>query len=130
MKGSDFLSNPNPDCPTARLPCGDKIDIYCDTGYDFGQRNKGTKMASDRINARLTEPLAQHVARVVGHKGLYETPSEYIRALIRRDMESDSYRAYNEIIAGREDLKKGRYFEGTGDFKKDMANLAARAAKK
>ncbi len=86
-------------------------------------------MASDRINARLPEPLAQHVARVVGRKGLYETPSEYIRELIRRDMESDTYRTYNEIMAGWEDLKEGRYFEGTGDFKKDMVNLAVKAAK-
>lgn len=78
---------------------------------------------SDRINARLPEPLAAHVARIVGPKGFYETPSEYIRELIRRDMENESYRIYNEIIQGWQDIAKGRYFAGSGDFKKDMAAL-------
>ncbi len=42
---------------------------------------------SERINARLSQPLAEFVDRMVGHTGLYETPSEYVRDLIRRDME-------------------------------------------
>jgi Arc/MetJ-type ribon-helix-helix transcriptional regulator len=45
------------------------------------------RIASDRINTRLSKPLAEHVARLVGPKDFYETLSEYIRALIRRDME-------------------------------------------
>ncbi len=76
-------------------------------------------MSSDRINARLPEPLARHVARVVGPKGLYETPSEYIRALIRRDMDSDTFQIYNSVIKGFEDIAAGRYFESTGDWEKD-----------
>ncbi len=48
-------------------------------------------MVSNRVNAHLPEPLALHVARVVGPKGLYETPSDYIRSLIRRDMESETF---------------------------------------
>lgn len=77
-------------------------------------------MVSDRINARLTQPLAEHVARVVGPRGLYETPSEYIRSLIRQDMESDDYAVYNSIIEGTKDIAAGRYFQGTGDFQKDL----------
>ncbi|MEY3981862.1 MAG: hypothetical protein RLZZ281_731 [Pseudomonadota bacterium] len=42
---------------------------------------------SQRINARLPQPLAEFVERMVGEAGLYETPSEYVRDLIRRDME-------------------------------------------
>ena len=42
---------------------------------------------SERINARLSQPLAEFVDRMVGKAGLYETPSEYVRDLIRRDME-------------------------------------------
>ncbi|VAX06494.1 hypothetical protein MNBD_GAMMA26-240 [hydrothermal vent metagenome] len=81
-------------------------------------------MASDRVNARLPEPLARHVARVVGTKGMYETPSEYVRSLIRRDMETDVFQIYNSIVEGFEDIAEGRYFEGTGDFKKDMKIFA------
>ncbi len=77
-------------------------------------------MASDRVNARLPEPLAQHVARVVGPKGYYKTPSEYIRSLIRRDMEeTDIYQAREAIREGYEDIAAGRYFKSTGDFFKD-----------
>lgn len=76
-------------------------------------------MASDRVNARLPQPLAQHVSRVVGSKGLYETPSEYIRSLIRRDMETDVFQMYSSIVEGFEDIAEGRYFESTGDWKKD-----------
>ncbi len=76
-------------------------------------------MASDRVNARLPESLAQHVARVVGAKGMYETPSEYVRSLIRRDMEADVFQIYSSIIEGFEDIAEGRYFESTGDWEKD-----------
>ena len=38
----------------------------------------------ERINARLSRPLAEFVDRMVGEAGLYETPSEYVRDLIRR----------------------------------------------
>lgn len=41
----------------------------------------------ERINARRSQPLAEFVDRMVGEAGLYETPSEYVRDLIRRDME-------------------------------------------
>ncbi len=44
-------------------------------------------MASNRINAKLSRPLAEFVEGLVGDAGLYETPGEYVRDLIRRDME-------------------------------------------
>ncbi|MEM6737298.1 MAG: CopG family transcriptional regulator [Bacteroidota bacterium] len=74
---------------------------------------------SDRINARLSKPLAEHVSRMVGTNNLYETPSEYIRSLIRRDMESDSSQIYAKVIEGFEDIKEDRFFESSGDWKKD-----------
>ena len=74
---------------------------------------------SDRVNARLSKPLAKHVSRMVGTDGLFETPSEYIRSLIRRDMESDSSQVYAKIIEGFEDIKEERFFESTGEWKKD-----------
>ncbi|WP_413207894.1 type II toxin-antitoxin system ParD family antitoxin [Rhodospirillum sp. A1_3_36] len=77
-------------------------------------------MASDRINARLTEPLAAHVARVVGAKGLYETPSEYIRALIRQDMERQDLAHFSAALeSGYRDIEAGRVFKSSGSFTED-----------
>ncbi len=41
-----------------------------------------------RLNATLPEPLAKFVGEITGAGGLYETPSEFIRDLIRRYMEN------------------------------------------
>ena len=82
-------------------------------------------MASDRINTRLPESLAEHVARMVGKKGYYETPSEYIRDLIRHDMEGqDASYLKESILAGYRDLAAGRHFQSTGDFEKDRETFA------
>ena len=81
-------------------------------------------MASDRINTRLSKPLAIHVERMAGANGVYETPSEYVRDLIRRDMEnSDSDYLREAILEGYRDMASGQYFKSTGDFKKDMVKL-------
>jgi antitoxin ParD1/3/4 len=40
-----------------------------------------------RLNATLPEPLALFVAEMTGEGGMYETPSEFVRDLIRRHME-------------------------------------------
>ncbi|MCP4460624.1 MAG: CopG family transcriptional regulator [Cytophagales bacterium] len=74
---------------------------------------------SDRVNARLPKPLADHLHRMVGTNGLFETSSEYIRSLIRRDMKSDTSQIYSAILEGFEDAKEGHYFQSTGDWKKD-----------
>ena len=79
--------------------------------------------ATNRVNARLSKPLAEHVSRMVGAEGMYETPSEYIRALIRKDMESDIAQLYTSILEGFEDIHEGRYFESSGDWKKDKMQI-------
>ena len=79
---------------------------------------------SERINARLSQPLAEFVERMVGEAGLYETPSEYVRDLIRRDMERrEGHLIQEAIVAGYRDLATGYTFESSGDFKTDMAVL-------
>ena len=81
-------------------------------------------MVTDRINSRLPKPLAEHVKRMVGSDGCYETPSEYIRDLIRRDMKtSDSEYARKSILDGYRDLAASNYFKSTGNFKGDMELL-------
>jgi len=84
---------------------------------------------SDRVNARLSKPLAEHVNRMVGASGLFETPSEYIRSLIRRDMENDSSLVYSSIIEGFEDINEGRFYQSTGDWKKDKELFKQRESK-
>jgi antitoxin ParD1/3/4 len=84
---------------------------------------------SERINARLSQPLAAFVDRMVGQTGLYETPSEYVRDLIRRDMERrEGQFVKDAILAGYQDLAAGRVIESSGDFKADMATLDRKEA--
>ncbi len=79
---------------------------------------------SERINARLSQPLAEFVDRMVGDTGLYETPSEYVRDLIRRDMERrDGQIVKDAILTGYRDLAEGRVLVSSGDFKADMVML-------
>lgn len=83
---------------------------------------------SDRVNAHLPKPLANHVKKMVGPEGLYETPSKYLRSLIRKDMNSDVNYVSTSIIEGFTDISEGRYFESTGDWEKDKAILAKKEA--
>ncbi len=76
-------------------------------------------MSTDRINARLPNTLAQHVEKMISE--FYETPSEYIRDLIRRDMENlELYYAKEQILEGYKDAAHGRYIKSSGDFKQDL----------
>lgn len=80
-------------------------------------------MLSTRINARLSGPLAAFVEHMVSADGLYETPSEYIRDLIRRDMERRSHPEQRAILEGFRDLASGAVFASSGDFDQDMKVL-------
>jgi antitoxin ParD1/3/4 len=84
---------------------------------------------SERINAHLSQPLAEFVSRMVGEAGLYETPDEYVRDPIRRDMEQRESRFVQDaILTGYRDLAAGRLFESSGNFKADMTALERRQA--
>ncbi|MEK6745619.1 MAG: ribbon-helix-helix domain-containing protein [Pseudomonadota bacterium] len=52
-----------------------------------------------RLNATLPEPLARFVGEITGEGGLYETPSEFVRDLIRRYMEKTETNEQREINA-------------------------------
>lgn len=75
---------------------------------------------TDRINARLPQALATHVSQVVGRNGSFETPSEYVRDLIRRDMaRTDVHVVESAIREGYRDIAAGRHFQSTGNFAED-----------
>ena len=84
---------------------------------------------SERINARLSQPLAEFVGRMVGQAGFYETPGEYVRDLIRRDMERrENQLVQDAVLSGYRDLAAGRVFASSGDFQADMALLDSKEA--
>ena len=65
-------------------------------------------MASS-LNLSLTNELRKFVDSRTGDSGVYATPSEYIRDLIRHDMEADSI--INHVMTGLDDIKHGRMSE-------------------
>jgi len=66
---------------------------------------------SSSLNVQLTDALRRYVDERASDNDVYATPSEYIRDLIRRDMQERSV-AMN-ILEGLEDLKRGRFFPGS-----------------
>lgn len=67
-----------------------------------------TAMASS-LNVSLTDELREFVDSRTGDHGVYATPSEYLRDLIRRDMEAQGTVAH--VIRGLEDIKRGHFSE-------------------
>ena len=62
---------------------------------------------SSRLNVQLTDTLRKYVDERTSDKDVYATPSEYIRDLIRQDMQ-DRAVALN-VLEGLDDLKRGRF---------------------
>ncbi len=63
-------------------------------------------MASS-LNLSLTNELRDFVNMRAGDDGVYATPSEYLRDLIRRDMESQS--TVIHVMGGLSDIKVRRF---------------------
>jgi antitoxin ParD1/3/4 len=73
---------------------------------------------SRSLNVQLTDALRKYVDERASDNDIYATPSEYIRDLIRQDMQ-DRVVALN-ILDGLDDVKRGKYFPGSIlDFKDD-----------
>ncbi len=65
-------------------------------------------MAS-RLNLFLTDELSEFIDSRTGDAAVYSTPSEYLRDLIRRDMESQGI--VTHVLDGLDDIKHGRFSE-------------------
>lgn len=59
------------------------------------------------MNLSLTDELRDFVNSRTGDGGLYATPSEYLRDLIRHDMESQATVAH--LTSGLDDIAHGRF---------------------
>jgi antitoxin ParD1/3/4 len=81
---------------------------------------------SSSLNVQLTDALRRYVDERASDKDVYATPSEYIRDLIRRDMQ-DRAIALN-VLEGLDDLKHGRFSSRSiRDFKdEDWRPMRAR----
>ena len=74
---------------------------------------------SSSLNVSLTDELRRYVDTRASDTDLYATPSEYIRDLIRQDMEKRS--VINHVMSGLNDLKNGNF---SGQSILDIGNEA------
>jgi len=51
------------------------------------------------VNVRLTGPLRQFIEERSGPRGLYESASEYIRDLVRKDFEKNEQEKWDRLVA-------------------------------
>jgi antitoxin ParD1/3/4 len=75
--------------------------------YLLQQISTEEPILSSSLNVQLTDALRKYVDERASDKDVYATPSEYIRDLIRQDMQ-DRAVALN-ILEGLGDLRDGRF---------------------
>lgn len=84
------------------------IDIYCQSSYAGALAPPYYRCAmSSSLNVQLTDELRRYVDERASDKDVYATPSEFIRDLIRQDMQ-DRAIALN-VLEGMADLRQGRF---------------------
>ena len=71
-----------------------------------------------RLNTTLPDPLALYVGEITGKGALYDTPSEFIRDLVRRHMEKSMEQERSDIHALlAQSLRENNYADWTdGDL--------------
>ena len=62
---------------------------------------------SSSLNLSLTDELRRYVDLRASDNDLYATPSEYIRDLIRHDMQEHA--VLQDVLQGLDDFKNGRF---------------------
>ena len=78
-----------------------------------------------RLNTTLPDPLALYVGEITGKGSLYETPSEFIRDLVRRHMEAALDDERGEIRALlRQSLRENQYAVWSEDDLADARSVA------
>ena len=74
--------------------------------------NDGVFMPSS-LHISLPDEMHRFVLSRTNGKDIYSTPSEYVRDLIRRDIES--YGAVDKLRRGMEDFKNGQFSDKSFD---------------
>lgn len=70
------------------------------------------------LNVRVNSALAEHIEMQIGKFGLYENASEYVRALIRQDLEmrdGEMFAAHRPIIERALETPREDYLKLTVD---------------
>jgi antitoxin ParD1/3/4 len=62
------------------------------------------------LHVSLPDEMRRFVDEISNGKSVYATPSEYVRALIRRDMEH--MEAERSILRGYEEAMRGEFVDG------------------
>jgi antitoxin ParD1/3/4 len=76
------------------------------------------------LHVSLPDEMRAYVDLRTNGKAAYATPSEYVRALIRSDMEKESERLYvfKELLKSTEDIKNG-HTHSAEEVKRHMADF-------
>jgi antitoxin ParD1/3/4 len=78
-------------------------------------------MPSDSINVRMDESLMNYIDGFINPNGPYESRSEFLRDIVRRDKERrEKEEIKQSILQGYVDWAEGRYIESSGDLRKDL----------
>ena len=79
------------------------------------------------INLSLTEELRAFIDRNCGDRGLYATPSEFLRDLLREKKERQEAAALRDgVLEGYRDLIDGRALEFTGNLRSNLKEAKQR----
>lgn len=80
-------------------------------------------MDETRLNVRVEGVMAQHVNHVIAQR-LYNNQSEYIRDLIRHDMENAAVNEMAQMMReSHSDIMAGRIIKSSGNFEDDYKAL-------
>ena len=76
---------------------------------------------SSSINLSLTDELRQYIDSNCGDDGLYSTPSEFLRDILREKKDRQEAAALRDgVLQGYQDLIAGRTVEFTGDLRASL----------
>jgi antitoxin ParD1/3/4 len=73
-------------------------------GHITNERNKNM---SSSLNIQLTNELRRYIDMRASDNDVYSTPSEYIRDLVRRDMED--WAIVSDVMQGLKEMKQGKF---------------------
>ena len=73
---------------------------------------------SSTINLSLTDELRSYIDKNCGDKGLYATPSEFLRDLLREKKEREEIAALRDgVLEGYRDMLSGKSLEFEGSLR-------------
>lgn len=85
---------------------------------------------SSTINLSLTDELRVFIDSNCGDRGLYATPSEFVRDLLREKKERQEASAMRDgILEGYRDVIEGRTIEYKGDLRAALSAAGTREFK-